>query len=198
MWCVAAIDVAGGDLGGGDVVVDDRRLGAVVADTAHTARARRRASALERHDLAALLAVEAEVPIGLLDHAVRLAGHDVAVVGQPDEQTLTAAAQGQQHRVGIGGAHRPDRDRPLEGGHRASERLDEFDAVGLVPRHDRGDHLRVGGDLLVDAQRMIDPEIGVIVDVAVERRHDVRSRTGPSTMTRVSSLVERVRIGLAR
>ena len=55
---------------------------------------------VEHDDLAAVLAVEAQVPHRLLDHAVRLAGDDEAVVGEADVQTLAAAAEREQHRAG--------------------------------------------------------------------------------------------------
>ena len=47
-----------------------------------------------------------------------------------------------------------------------------------VPADERRDHLGVGGDVLVDAELVGDPEIGVVVDVAVEGRDHVRARAG--------------------
>ena len=47
---------------------------------------------VEGDELATLLAVEADVAIGLLDDAVRLTGDHVAVLGDPDVDALSAAA----------------------------------------------------------------------------------------------------------
>jgi hypothetical protein len=125
-----------------------------------------------------VLPVEADVARRLLDHAVRLAGDDEAVVGEADVEPLAAAVQREQHRVGRLRAHRPDRDRSLERGDRAAERLDDVAPARRVPADESRDHLRVGGDVLVDAELVLDPEVGVVVDVAVERGHHVRARPG--------------------
>ena len=75
-----------------DVVVGHRQLGAVVAEPGHARRARRLSQRRATTISPPCFAVEADVPIGLLDHAVRLAGHDVAVVGEADVQPLPAPA----------------------------------------------------------------------------------------------------------
>ena len=81
--CVAAVDVAGGDLGGDDVVVAHRQVGAVVGEAPHDRRAcpRRRADTTtisppcspSRRTYCARL----------LDHAVRLAGDDEQSSARP-------------------------------------------------------------------------------------------------------------------
>ena len=117
---------------------------------------RARAARVEHHDLALRrrirrvehgLAVEAHVAVALLDHAVRLAGHDEALVAQPDVQRLAAAAQREEDLVGLGAGERADRDRPFERRDRRPERFGARGAGGHPPGDQRGDHLRVGGDL---------------------------------------------------
>ena len=113
--------------------------------------------AVEGDDLTAVLAVEAEVAVGLLDHAVRLAGDDEAVLGEADVDALAAAAEGEQQRVGLVGGGRADGDRALERRHRAPERLDEVAVAGRgVAGDERRDHLGVGGDRAGDAQPVLD------------------------------------------
>ena len=88
---VTPIDVAGRDLGDRDVVLGDRRRRAVVVE-AMDALEGAGPPRVEDDELATLLAVEADVAIGLLDDAVRLTGDHVAVLGDPDVDALSAAA----------------------------------------------------------------------------------------------------------
>ena len=94
---VAAVDVAGRDLGDGDVVGVDRQRRAVVAEAGDPFE-RAGAGGVEGDELAAALAVEANVAIRLLDDAVGLAGDDETVLGDADVDALAAAAQGQHAR----------------------------------------------------------------------------------------------------
>ncbi len=59
-----------------------------------------------------------------------------------------------------------------------------------VTRHERGDHLGVGGDLGVGVQPFERAEVEVVVDVAIERAHHVGP--GPTRLL----LVERMRVRL--
>ena len=79
------------------------------------------------------LAVEAEVAVALLDHAVGLARDHEAVVAETDVERLPAAAQREQDPVGFGAGDRADRDRALERRDRRTERF-----VGLDTRRDAG------------------------------------------------------------
>ena len=139
----------------GQVVLGHRHRRAVVA-VAGDPGERAGRGAVEGDELAAVLAVEAEVTIGLLDDAVGLAGDDVAVFGDADVDALAAAAQGEHHRAGTGGAGRTDRDRAIEPGDGAAERLDDTVPIGArgraVAGDERRDHLGVGGDRSGDAQ----------------------------------------------
>ena len=121
------------------------------------------------------LAVEAQVARGLLDQAVRLARDDEAVLGEADVERLAAAAQGEEHAVRRRRRVRADRDRALERRDRGPERLDDRLARVDPPAHERRDHLGVGGDLGRDRQVVQRDELGVVVDVAVERGGGVRT-----------------------
>ncbi len=162
------------------VARDDRERRAVVGEPRHAVE-RAGAIRIEADQLPAGLAVEAQVVTGLLDDPVGLAGDDEAVLGEADVDTLSAAAQGEQHPPGGRGRHRPDRHRPLEPTHRAPERLDEgvevapagAEGVGVVAEQG-GDHLGVGGDRTGEAQLVLDLEVGVVVDVAVEHADAIR------------------------
>ena len=191
---VAAVDVAGGDLGGDDLVLADGHLGAVVPEAADGATIAA-VCAVEHDDLAAVLAVEAEVAARLLDQAVRLAGDDVAVVGEPDGQALATPAQREQQRVRRSGAGGADGDGAVERRDRAPERLDERVPGERVTGDQRRDHLGIGGDLAMDAQPVLDPQVGVVVDVAIERGHDVRTRVLAATPFELLA-VERMGVGL--
>ena len=59
---IAPVDVAGGDLGDDDVVVGEREVGTVVGEAPQTAE-RARSVGGHDHDLAAALAVEADVSL---------------------------------------------------------------------------------------------------------------------------------------
>ena len=113
MRSVAAVDVTGGDLGGDDIVGADRQAGSVVRET-HDPVEFAGVVAVEHHDLAAVLAVHAHVPRRLLDHAVGLARHDVAVVGEADVEPLSTAAEGEEQLRGRLGAGDADRHGPFE------------------------------------------------------------------------------------
>ena len=101
MLVVTAIDVSSGDLCGGDVVVGDRQGGAVVTDSIDALHLTGECT-VETHDLASArawvirvgwrLAVHADVTLGFFDDAVRLGGHDEAVLGQADVDRLAATA----------------------------------------------------------------------------------------------------------
>ena len=110
-------------------VVAHRRRRAVVVE-AGDAGERPGEGGVEGDELAAVLAVEAEVAIGLLDDAVRLARGHEAVLGDADVDPLTAAAQRQHDDVGPGGADGPDGDRAVEAGDGAAERLDDAVPIG--------------------------------------------------------------------
>ena len=76
--------------------------------------------------------------------------------------------------AGLGRRVGADRHRSLERSDRRPERLDHR-FTGVDPaRHERGDHLRVGGDLGRDREVVQGDEVGEVVDVTVERRGDVR------------------------
>ena len=174
---VATVDVAGGDGRGDDVVLADGKLGAVVGD-ALDALERAGPVAVEQQDLAAAgvgvvgvrrrLAVHPHVPAGLLDQPVGLGGDHVGVAGQADVQRLARAAQRQRQAVRPIGDGGGDGDRPFERRHRGPEGLEVAVAGGDAPRHQRGDHLGVGGDLGRDLQTVGRLQIGEVVDVAVE------------------------------
>ena len=69
-----------------------------------------------------------------------------------------------------------DGNRALEAGDGVAERGGEVGAVGQAVRHERGDHLRVGGDLGRQAQPAGRLQVGEVVDVAVEGGRDERPR----------------------
>ena len=109
---VAAVDVARGDLRGADVARRQRQIGAVVGD-ATDAFELAGVGAIEHEHLPTAsrirrsLAVHPHERRCLLDNAVRLAGDDVAVVGEADVHRLAAAAQREEERVGMIGAAAP-------------------------------------------------------------------------------------------
>ena len=160
----------------------DGQLGAVVGQPTD-ALDRPRPGPVEDQDLAPAgrrvlrvggrLAVHAHVGRGLLDQPVGLTGHDEGVLGQPDVEGLAAPPQGQvqplrSHAVGGRDGHRA-----LEGGHRAPECLVEVVALRQATGSEGRDHLGVGGDLGRDHQALLGPQVGVVVDVAVEGGGDV-------------------------
>ena len=184
MGGIAPVDVSGRDLRDHDVVVGDRQIGAVVGPPQHAVEVPGR-GAVELDDLAPAgvgvlrvargLTVHADVAGRLLDHTVGLARHDEGVLGQPHVERLAAAPQGELEAIGSGGGAGADRDRALEGGDGAAERLGRVVALGEPPAHETRDHLGVGGDRGGDAHRLVGDEVGEVVDVAVERADHVRS-----------------------
>ena len=119
---IAAVDVARGDLRGGEVGLGDGQ-GPIVVGPSTDALDRAGPRAVEPNDLTATgrrvgvgrgLAVHAEVAIGLLDHPVGLARHDVRVFGDTDVHRLAAAAQRQEQVTRRGRGARRDGNRALE------------------------------------------------------------------------------------
>ena len=197
---LAAVDVARGDLGVTDVVARERERGAVergagdalegagvlgVEDDDLPARGRR-ALGVGRS-----LAVHPHVRRRLLDEAVRLARHHERVLGEPDVERLTAAAQRQEQLIGSGVHLRADRQRSVERGDGGAERLVRVVTGSNAPGHERGNHLRVGGDLRRELEALHRGEVGEVVDVAVERADHVGRGTAAGLL-----LVERVRVRL--
>ena len=138
------------------------------------------------------LAVQAQVGRGLLDQAVRLARDDERVLGQPDVERLTAAAQREQ-QLGRAPPRCAPRSRPIP---RSSATVARNASSTVAPaasrrRDQRRDHLGVGGDLRRRPGAARAPEVGVVVDVAVERADDV----GPLVAVELL-LVQRVRVRL--
>ena len=86
---VTAVDVTGRDLRNGYIIVADRQLGTVIG-VALDAVEISGVGGVDRDDLAALFAVHPHVAGGLLHDAIRLARHDVAVVGESHVQPLAA------------------------------------------------------------------------------------------------------------
>ncbi len=168
---VAAIDVAGGHLGGGHVGGGDRDLGPVVGET-HDAIEFAAVCAVEHHDLAAVFTIHSDIARRLLDDAIGLAGHDVAIVGEADVEPLSAASQRKKQLRRSLGAGDADGDRSFELDDGASERLGKPGGGG-VTCNERGDHLRVGGDGRRDAQAVLRTQVGVVVDVTVQSCHHV-------------------------
>ncbi len=136
------------------------------------------------------LAVHAQVRRRLLDEPVRLAGDDERVLGQADVQRLPAPAQREQDALRSAGSGGGDRHRALERGDRRPERLVDLLAGGEAPRDERRDDLGVGRHLGRDVESLDRLEVGVVVDVAVERPDDVRPVGAPDLLA-----VDGVRIG---
>ena len=183
------------DLGDVDVPLGQRQLAAVVGEAANALELPGDVT-VEHEDLATArrglriggrLAVEAHEAARLLDDAVRLAGNDVAVVRQTDVERLAAAAKGEQHTLRFVGRCGTDGDGALERADGTTEALDQIAGRRRRPGHDGRDHLRVGRDGVGDAQPVLGLQVGVVVDVAVQRADDVR--TGARTEL---FLVERV------
>ena len=171
---VAAVDVAGRHLG--------RRSRRPPSPAAACRRSRDAsmpssvpaAAASSADDLAAVLAVEADVARRLLDDAVGLAGDDVAVVGEADVHALPAAVEGEEDAPGIvGGGERRSPPSPRT---TATVRRKASNSAGRrgAASDERRDHLGVGGDRTGDAQGVLDAQVGVVVDVAVEHADDER------------------------
>ena len=95
--CIAAVDVARGHFRVSDVIAAERQVATVVRKSRDSVEVAGR-SAIEHHDLAALLTVHPDIPLGFLNYPVRLARHDEAVVTETDVETLAAATQGEKER----------------------------------------------------------------------------------------------------
>ncbi len=195
---VAAVDVARRDLGVLDVVPRERERGAVERDPVDALDGAG-VLGVEDHDLTPRgrrtigvgrrLTVHPHVRRCLLDEPVRLARHHERVLREPDVQRLPAPAQREEQFIGGRVELRADRERPVERGHSRAECLVRVLARGKPAGHERGDHLRVGGDLRWKLQALHRGEVGEVVDVAVECTDHVRR--GPATRL---LLVERVRV----
>ena len=195
---VAAVDVPGRDLGDGDVLVGDRLLRPVVAEPAESFQ-RAGPAPVQGDDLATVLAIEAHEAVGLLDDAVRFAGHDVAIVGEADVHALAAAVQRQQQAVRFVGAGGPDGHRTLERRDGSPKCLEQTVTVAFglptaVAGDEGRDDLGVGRDGTREAQAVGHAQVGVVVDVAVQHPDDERL---PVTAALLELLaVDRVGVGL--
>ncbi len=176
-------DVAGRDLRCLQFGVRDRQRASVVRlatdtpDRAGLARVDRDDLALRRRvgGLEHGFSVEPQVPVAFLDHTVRFAGNNEAVVAEADVQRLAAAPQREQDLIRVRAGDGSDRDRTLKRRDRRTERFGRLDAGRDATRDQRRNDLSVGRDFGRQAQRFEGFEVGVVVDVAVERRRDVRA-----------------------
>ena len=197
----ASVDVAGGDLRVLQVCRGDGEHRAVVGlpgDAVEGAGAR----TVEHDDLTSAgvgvlrvggrVAIEAHVARGELDEPDGLGRHHEAVVGEADVERLPAASQGEEKLVRVRRRGGRDGNRALEAGDGVAERGGEVGAVGQPVRHERGDHLRVGGDLGRQAEPAGRLQVGEVVDVAVEGGGDER----PALALHLEA-VHRVGVGLA-
>jgi hypothetical protein len=193
---VAAVDVAGRDLGGHQLALDRGQRRAVVGQALHALQ-RPRAGPVEDDDLAGLaarsggLTVHPEVAGRHLHEPVRLAGHHEGVLGQAHVQRLPRPPQGQQQAPGLVGGGGGDGHRSLEGGDRPAEGVGRGRAIRQVAGDERGDDLGVGGDLGRYPQIVGGPQLDVVVDVAVEGGQHVRPLAAVGL-----DRVERVGVGL--
>ena len=94
---------------------------------------------------------------------------------EADVERLPAAAQREQQAVGLGsGRYRADRHRTLERRDRGAEGFDERCTGGTPRATERRDDLGVGGDLAAIRRSLVGHDVGVVVDVTVQRGNDVR------------------------
>ena len=195
---ITAVDVAGRDLGAHDVGGGHRLRSTVVAEALEAVQ-RAGEAGIQGDHLPAVFTVQPHEAIGLLDDAVRLAGNEVPIVGQPDVDALAAAVQRQHQPSRLVRGVRPDGHRALERGDRAAERLEQVDRHRPpirrgVAGHQRRDHLGVGRDRPGDPQTVLHLEVGVVVDVAVEDADGVRRRVATALLQLLA--VHRVGVGL--
>ncbi len=192
------VDVAGGHLGGVDVVGAERQRRAVVGPAVQ--RLQPGAVTVEGDHLAphprgaeAGVAVHAHVHPGLPHHPIGLGGDHVGIVGQPHVEGLPTTSQREQEAVWRLGGAGGDGKRPVElGDGRAEGRFGAFPG-GHPARHQGGHDLRVARDLDRDAQAVVAPQLAMVVDVPVDGDGDV----GPSvTALALLLVVERVGVGL--
>ena len=105
---------------------------------------------------------------------------------------MAAASQGQEDLVGIIRGIGHDADRAVQSLNGAAERLGHVEAGTEVPGNEDRDDLGIRGDLRRHLDAFEDQQFGVIVDVAVERAHDV----GPRGLRTGFFAIERVGVGL--
>ena len=116
----------------------------------------------------------------LLDEAVRLARDHERVFGEPDVEGLPTAAQRQEELVGRGGHLGADRQRSLERGDGGAERLVDGSSPRAM-RRDTSAGITLASVVISggNSQALERLEVGVVVDVAVERADHVgRGRGG--------------------
>ena len=136
------------------------------------------------------LAVEAQVRRRLLDEAVRLARHDERVGREPHVQSLPAAPECEQQLVGAGADACRHCDRSLDRRDGRTKRLDRIESPGEPARHERRNHLGVRRDLGRHPEVVGREQVGVVVDVAIERTDDIGTVGIVDLRT-----VERMRVG---
>ena len=182
---VSTIDVARGHLGRQRVAFSNVQRGAVIGQQGDALR-RTGARAIEHRHLSTTggavgmcqrLSVHTYVPLRFFHQAVRLARHHVAVLRQSDAQSLTTPLQREQQGVGLIGRCSGDCHRPVERRNRFTECVAQCCALCEQSRHQRWNHLCIGGDGLRHTQLVSCTQVGMIVDVAIERGNEIRGVT---------------------
>ena len=117
MGVVAPVDVPGGDLGSGHIVLGDRQRASVIRPSDYPVE-RPGQRTIQLQDLAPAgpriirigrcLAIHPDELSRQLHHPVGLRGHDIGVLGQAHVETLAAASQGEEEPVGRVTGRRPD------------------------------------------------------------------------------------------
>jgi len=119
-------------------------------------------------------AIHAHIALRFFDETIRFARDDEAVVRHADAETLPAALQREQQRARLIGRCRGDRHRTFKRCNGLAECLRQRNALGDASRDERRNHFGVGRDRLSEPQFMACPQVGMVVDVAVQRRDEVR------------------------
>ena len=176
---LAPVDVAGRDRRGAEVAVTYRQRRAVVREATDPLH-RARTGAVQHDDLARRATLRAtsrrpcagrstSPPPLRRARSPRRRRPRPARRRAPGRCRATPAAPAPGAPGGAGG----DGDRSVERRHRLPKRLAEIGLVGEPPGDERGDHLGVGGELRRQPQARRVTQLRVVVDVAVQRRHDV-------------------------
>ena len=154
---------------------------------------RARARGVEHDDLAAgrrgavgvgrRLAVEPQVGGGLLDQAVRLARDDEGVLGQADVERLAAAPQREEQLVGRGrGLRARCATDPSSSATVARNASSTVGAARPMRRATSAGMTLASVVISAGTCRLLERlEVGVVVDVAVERADDVGTRRRASS-----------------
>ena len=181
MLVFTAVNVARGHFGYCDIGFVQPQISSVVGKHRHSVNSSCTV-AIEHDDLAATrrivcvtqrFAVHSHIAQGFFNDAVRLTRNNKTIFGNADVQTLSAATERKQHFVWLVGTCSCNCYRTIKLANCLSKCTDQIGTSCILASNDSGNHFRISGNRLGNLEPVAHFDIGMVIDITVERRNQI-------------------------